>query len=392
MIMKKAIILFLISSGLMNLSAIAQNKKNDQIVKLDNVVLEVLIDEVSETEIFYKLPNNPKGPLQKISKSEVQKIVFSSGAIDEINQPKPMSKVDKIVRKDGRIIEGKIVSMSIGKVEYKSLSDDDGTVYMVSGADISKVEYSDGTVKDFIAKDKKSQTPKTSKEKKDVSKTEKKKIQTFENQVSNQKPNGKPRQLLDIPRFVVGIGGEGTYALEPLSKKWVATNDSAGIQQGFGISLRTDIHLSKFVAFSLTAGYNQWQVQRNYILKDVKTQTTTTQYSSLDALSIIPIQAGFKFYVAKGFYIMPEGSFNFIASDFKNNDGEVANPNGTSNISASLSKVGFGGSVGCEVYKLPFVIDISAHVHTVKAETFRNIGEPLYFAGLRLGIGFAPSK
>jgi hypothetical protein len=392
MTMKKAILLFLISCGLTNIAAIAQNKKNDQIIKLDKVVLEVLIDQVSETEIFYKLPNNQKGPMQKIAKSEVQKIVFSSGAIDQIYQPKNMSIVDKIVRKDGRIIEGKIVSANVGKVEYKTLSDDDGTIYMVSGADISKIEYADGTVKDFIAKDKKPQKNTIPKVKKEVVKTEKKNVQISENQVSKQKPINKPSPVSDTPRFVVGIGGEGTYALEPLSKKWVATNDSAGIQQGYGISLRTDIHLSKLVAFSLTAGYNQWQIQRNYILKDVKTQSTTTQYSSLDALSIIPIQAGFKFYIAKGFYIMPEASFNFIASDFKNNDGDVANPNGTSKISASLSKVGFGGSVGCEVYKLPFVIDVSAHIHTIKAESFRNIGEPLYFAGLRLGIGFAPSK
>ncbi|MEA5461060.1 hypothetical protein VB796_18505 [Arcicella sp. LKC2W] len=391
--MKKIIILSLIGCYITVISAIAQTSKTDQIVKMDNSIILALIDEVTETEIFYKLPSSPKGAMQKIERTEVLKIIYAAGNIDEINKPLAKAKTDRIIRKDGGVVEGIIVSISAGKVEYKNINDD-GLIYMLSGADVAKVEYADGTIKDLSLKSKKEKTvkEKTEREKIVKVKTEKKKVQSFENQVTNQQPVAKPRQLLDIPRFVIGIGGEGTYALEPLSKKWVGTNDSLGIQQGFGVSIRTDVHLSKFVAFSFSAGINQWQIQRNYILKDVKTQTTTTQYSSLDKFVMIPLQAGFKFYIAKGFYIMPEASFNIVSSDFKNNDGEIANPNGNTKISSSLSKVGYGGSIGAEVYKLPFVIDISARLHTVKAEDFRTIGEPLYFAGLRLGIGLAPKK
>ena len=376
--MKKNILLILIGC-LVSLGTLAQTKKTDQIVKLDNSVIEVIIDEVSEDEILYKLPNNPRGPIQKVKKAEVLKLIYASGTVEEINTLQPTAKADKIIRKDGRVIQGKIVSVSPGKVEYKSLDTNDLSVYMVSGADVTKLEYADGTTRELLEKNKKTKA------------TPKKNV-TFEQQVAQHSVVAKPRRLLDLPKFVFGIGVDGLYVLEPLSKQWVASGDSTGIQQGVGFSVNTDIHLTKGIALSLLTGYHQWQVQRNYTLKDLATQAKSTQYSTVDKFGIIPLQAGLKLYLAKGFYINPNASFNLITTTFTNKDGDIPNPNGVGATTSSLSKVGYGGNLGFEVYKLPFVIDFSARFQVVNAESFRNIGEPLYYAGLRLGIGFAVDK
>ncbi|MPR36052.1 hypothetical protein [Salmonirosea aquatica] len=62
-------------------------KKPDVIQKLDNTSLEVVIDEINKTDILYRKPNDPKGPLYGIPKKDVRRIVWSNGEVEEITVP-----------------------------------------------------------------------------------------------------------------------------------------------------------------------------------------------------------------------------------------------------------------------------------------------------------------
>lgn len=381
--MKKAILFTFFIGLIMNISAISQTPKNDQIFKMDNSVISCIIDEISETEIFYKLPNNLNGGILKVAKSSVLKITYSNGTTDIINKAK--EKTEKIIKKDGSTIEGKIINVTKDKIEYTNPYSYDGAVYVVSGIEVSKVVYPDGSTKSMAS------LSKAFKEKKDKPKVEKKdkiKIQTFEKQYVQQNQTSKPKQVSDLPHFVITAGVDGNYVLEPLSKRWVATDDSAAIQQGIGASLRADLHLTKGIALSATIGFNQWQVQRNYISTDPVSKSKIIQYSSSDKFQTIPIQLGFKLYIANGFYLQPQGTFNLISSTLANKDENILNPNGNGTTKTSLSKIGYGGSIGCEIYKLPFVVDMSVFVQSINANGYKGIDEPLYYTGLRLGVGF----
>jgi Outer membrane protein beta-barrel domain len=295
-------------------------------------------------------------------------------------------KPDKIFRKDGGLIEGKVINASVGKVEYLNLLENDGVVYIVSGYDVAKIEYADGTIKDYTLKDKKKKVATTTI-------TDKSKPSESAYKPTTVKKTSRTKKgFLDSPRFVLGFGVEGTYVLEPLSKKWVSVNDSAAIQQGYGFNIQADYHITKGVGFSFGVGLNQWQVQRNFLQKEAKTQVNTIQYSSLDKFSMIPIHLGLKLYIAKGFYIMPDATYNVISSKLETKDGLVQNPSGNNVYKFSSNNIGYGGGIGCEVYKSPFVIDLSARFQTANFNQFRGIDEPLSYAGLRLNIGFDIAK
>ncbi|MCF0040057.1 hypothetical protein [Dyadobacter fanqingshengii] len=72
-------------------SSIAQTpaRKPDKIFKIDQTIMEVLIEEVNKTDIAYKKITDPKGPLYAVPKKEVWKIVWNNGEIEEINPPAP---------------------------------------------------------------------------------------------------------------------------------------------------------------------------------------------------------------------------------------------------------------------------------------------------------------
>lgn len=62
-------------------------KKPDVIQKLDNTSLEVVIDEINKTDILYRKPNDPKGPLYALPKKDIRRIVWSNGEVEEITAP-----------------------------------------------------------------------------------------------------------------------------------------------------------------------------------------------------------------------------------------------------------------------------------------------------------------
>ena len=78
--MKRILVLFMVLF-FASLLSYAQ----DIIVKKDGTNIRSIINEVSDSEIVYKLFDNSEGPVYRVSKTNVAKIIFSNGYIEEIN-------------------------------------------------------------------------------------------------------------------------------------------------------------------------------------------------------------------------------------------------------------------------------------------------------------------
>ena len=129
-------------------------QKTDVIYRLDQTFLEVIIDEVGESNIVYFLPNDSQKRPQKIRKQEVWKVVYANGDVEEINPlPKnvptlnPVEKTDLIFRKDNTIIEAEILKISDNQVTYTLFGKD--IERHISPQEVSKIVYSNGKEEHF---------------------------------------------------------------------------------------------------------------------------------------------------------------------------------------------------------------------------------------------------
>lgn len=78
---------FLLVLGTCTYLCAQTQKKPDVIQKLDNTSLEVAIDEINKTDILYRKPNDPKGPLYALPKKDIRRIIWSNGEMEEITSP-----------------------------------------------------------------------------------------------------------------------------------------------------------------------------------------------------------------------------------------------------------------------------------------------------------------
>lgn len=63
----------------------ASARKPDKIHRLDQTVVEGLIEEVNKSEVQYKKVNDPTGPLYAIPRKEIWKIIWNNGDEEQIN-------------------------------------------------------------------------------------------------------------------------------------------------------------------------------------------------------------------------------------------------------------------------------------------------------------------
>src|SRR5258705_9359652 len=59
------------------------------------------------------------------------------------------SAQDKIYRKNGKIVEAKIIEIGTDEIKYKELNNPDGPVYVLETDRISKIVYENGKVERF---------------------------------------------------------------------------------------------------------------------------------------------------------------------------------------------------------------------------------------------------
>lgn len=66
--------------------------KPDLLYKKNKTTLEVLVEEVSDTEVLYRKVGSSNGPLYAVPKSELLKIVYNNGEVEQLNEGSDSSK------------------------------------------------------------------------------------------------------------------------------------------------------------------------------------------------------------------------------------------------------------------------------------------------------------
>lgn len=102
----------------------------DVIYKKDSTSIQAKVSEITETVIKYKKFTNPNGPSYEVSKSEIVKIVYPDGSVDDFvkeNQSAAKKQVDKA--KDFAKATADIGLSSNGNMVYKLNGKDYSTEY-----------------------------------------------------------------------------------------------------------------------------------------------------------------------------------------------------------------------------------------------------------------------
>lgn len=102
----------------------------DVIYKKDSTRIQAKVSEVTETVIKYKKFSNPTGPSYELSKSEIVKIVYPDGSVDDFVKENE-SSVKKQVNKVKEVIKATadLGLSSNGSMVYKLNSKDYSTEY-----------------------------------------------------------------------------------------------------------------------------------------------------------------------------------------------------------------------------------------------------------------------
>ncbi len=79
--------LFLLVCLLTEVTAIAQTKKPDKIIRKDNTQIEAQVLEITETQVKYRRFSNLDGPLYSINKSELVVIIYANGESEIFGNP-----------------------------------------------------------------------------------------------------------------------------------------------------------------------------------------------------------------------------------------------------------------------------------------------------------------
>ncbi|MFN4144993.1 MAG: outer membrane beta-barrel protein [Runella sp.] len=162
--------------------AFAQTKP-DVIYRTDRSTIEALVDEIGETQIVYFLPKDVTKTPRKINKTQVWKVVYANGDVEQLNQPLPVAttppptiaqtpppapaqpapvveeKPDLIYLINRAVLEGTVLKISDKYLVYKPLGKDLPSTIPIGN--IEKVRYANSHVEEFEV----AQTKATKKEK-----------------------------------------------------------------------------------------------------------------------------------------------------------------------------------------------------------------------------------
>lgn len=194
-----------------------------------------------------------------------------------------------------------------------------------------------------------------------------------------QQPDGQA-----FSRIHLTIGPEISLFSQSGTKRWNNELSGLGMHQSIGASLRLDYRFVRALALSLTGGYAQWEMVRNYL------QNGTEKYDETIQLTRIPVQAGIKLYPWRGLYLLPEAGVNLLTTSVKTSS---AHPAPTDHKS-SATPVTYGASLGYEFSFGALLIDVSGRyqILNVKNLDFGSLSpaltEKVQFGSLRIGIGF----
>ncbi|MFN4144995.1 MAG: hypothetical protein ACK4GN_04160 [Runella sp.] len=372
--------------------------RNDLIYKVDQTSFAANVDEIGEAEIMYFLPTDAlKQRPQRIAKAQVWKIVFANGDVEELNQPQAKAPVvatnDRIVQKNGTVLEGNVVKVGERTVEYRRVGATSGPVYEIEIAKLNRIEYANGEVEKFVKtlavkptsssskptaaakpKSEKAKTaakPATSKPKKEVAQ-----------RAPRVKPTRTKAPATDREFFSLTAGGDAAYVLG--AKEWTDEKRGIGMGIGAGASVSASLHITRWLAITANGGLLQWEIERNF--KDSLSSNLLMRRNNV--IKMIPINAGLKIYPAKGFYIAPQVSYTLYQETGSDFDPKTETT--TEFFGYKGNKLGYRGEIGYEHRGKGFRWQLGVYYSTLLIKDlneFKKI-DPMSFVGARLAIGF----
>lgn len=343
---------------------------SDQIHKLDKTIIQGVIDEIGDTEIIYfSAKDASKRTPLRIARTQVWKIVYENGETELINSPGPVLPVtsskpaesnestiglDRIFLANKTMITGKITKVTEDKIEYTRQQS--GPIYEVSRKILTRIEYGNGLVEDFIT----AKTTKVVKDSEDV-KTE-------------PAPGGivKPSPLA---KLFVSAGFDGNYLLG--SKIWTDREDGVGLMTSLGGSVRGNYQIGKSILAFLALGYSRASVQKNYLAGD------ELVYKQQMTLAGPSAGIGLKYFVKESLYLVAQGKGNFLkAKTLIVEDGEETKDQ----VSATCPSFSLGLGLTRKISRVIVEAEVN---YQLMQSTFDSVSDPFHMVGARIGVGMA---
>ncbi|WP_090373946.1 hypothetical protein [Dyadobacter sp. SG02] len=278
-----------------------------------------------------------------------------------------VQKPDLIFTRNKTVLEAKIDSVGTESVYYHSFIQAGKGPLKLSLTEVTSVRYADGREQTF------DRQPVQSGERINVKKE--KRTSSRQDKPKREKPKDTGRR----PVVSATIAAEGMRMLG--NDNWVKDDEKAAFENGVGATAALDLHLTGRFAVSVSGGYNQWRVSRNYA------ENGEVKFNAKTSFTEIPLHLGLKLYPFKGLYLMPEGGYHIYTFDYQ--DG--------TELSEKIAggSVAYGGRIGYELRTGVFLMDISAKYNLVNVgdlgNGFSGMGAARY-AGVRLGVGFIQRK
>jgi hypothetical protein len=409
------LILFVIFTAIANI--VHAQKQADLIYKVDRSSFAAIVDEIGEGEITYFLPTDAaKRSPQRISRSQVWKIVYANGDLEIISSPdtnNPSSSADIVFLKNKETLSGKVLRITNDKIEY--LKKDDGPIYELDRKEVVKIEYGDGKVEVFSRKI--ASKAKTHIEpdqiilnnnsvvkgeiihedsrtvgyilkengtinelnRQEISKINygSKKEKRFLLLKAKEKPTNIKKEEITTTPSKIKVGAGGSYLSLIADSPWMLL----GMKSGIGGKIQLTYSINNSFALVTGTSYNRWMVKRNLLDEDQNLVATTDI-----SLSSIPFRAGIKYSPFMKLYVLPSIIYNFQAVSIKSTLLGNSIQKGTS--------LGFGLSIGKEIKLGPISTDLSVFyesIQSVKAKEQLKTTTTSYI-GLSLLFGLTPNR
>lgn len=344
---------------------------SDRIYKLDQTTIEVVVDEIGETEILYFLPKDTaKRTTLRILRKQVWKIVYESGETEVINTPAASTapvpatarvapaKPDRLFLTNKTMITGKVIAVTDQKITYRR--QDSGPVYELTKKELLRVEYSDGHVENFESKVAEAESPRQAEDQQAVATTKKAKADL-------------------LSKISVTAGIEGNYFVG--SKIWTDDEKGAGLRTALGGSVQGNYQISRLFGAYLTLGYSKASVLKNYLSGE------EIIYKQDLSLSGPGAGLGVKYFLKESVYLHMEGKANFLKMKIAvSEDGE------TDEEQLSASCPSFGAGIGFTRRIAKVIVEADVHYQMTKS-AFKPTNESFHMIGARLAVGMGlPSK
>jgi OOP family OmpA-OmpF porin len=250
------------------------------------------------------------------------------------------------------------VTFLVSSVDNKTISykDNSSTAFVrIPAADVDFIEYPDGTRRPVGS------------------------MQILpDNTVPNNDVAIRNRPLSRTKKISLQVNGLGAYMLG--SEFWTSLSAGYGQTIGVGGSAQFDYKVAKPISIGVEAGYLAWNTQ-----VDIVEAPGNPSYYSYRTQTALPFALGHvRVQVGDHFYLMPQGGITL--QQLKVSDA-------TSSNSYSSTQPMYGGTVGYLINPNGKVnLDIGLFYRTVTGS--KTVGtsagvDPMQYAGVRLGIGFA---